>query len=111
MPSRRLCWREQRRERHHTLPQRELYVASDWLRPLGTSSTIAPSGGITHTIVVSLLIPMPISTLLAPAMTGLDIRLHACFQVSPSAALEVQRQIAAHIAVCKLATGVGFIVG
>src|SRR5438034_5705786 len=49
MPSRRLCWREQRPERHHTLPQRELYVAGDWLRPQGTSSTIAPSDMITHT--------------------------------------------------------------
>jgi hypothetical protein len=56
-------------------------------------------------IVVSLLIPMPISTLLAPAMTGLDIRLQACFQVSRSTALEGQRQIAARIAVYQLSVG------
>jgi hypothetical protein len=60
-------------------------------------------------IAVSLLIPMPISTLLAPAISELDIRLQAYFQVSRSTALEDQRQIAGRIAVCQLS--VGFIVG
>ncbi len=52
---------------------------------------------------------MPLSTLLAPAMTGLDMRLQACFQGSRSAVLECQRQIAARIAVCQLL--IGFSVG
>jgi hypothetical protein len=54
---------------------------------------------------------MPLSTLIAPAMTGLDMRLQACFQGSRSAVLEGQRQETAHIAVCQLTTGVGFIMG
>src|SRR5215469_16862954 len=60
-------------------------------------------------IAVSMLMPMPISTLLAPLVTGLDMRLQACFQVSHSAVLEGQRQETAHIAVCKLTAG--FIMG
>ncbi len=61
--------------------------------------------------VVSMLMPMPISALIAPAITGQYLRFQASFQRSCSAVLECQRQVTAHIAVCKLTTGVGFIVG
>src|SRR5436189_1935934 len=48
---------------------------------------------------------MPISPLLAPAITGLDMRLQACFQGSRSTALEGQRQVTARIAACELTIG------
>src|SRR5712691_6849058 len=62
-------------------------------------------------IAVSMLLPMPISAIIAPAITGLDLRFQASFQRSCSAVLEGQRQETAHIAVCKFTTGVGFIMG
>ncbi len=62
-------------------------------------------------IAVSMLMPMPISALLVPTITGLDMRLQARFQVSRSTVLEGQRQETAHIAVCQLTAGVGFIMG
>jgi hypothetical protein len=60
-------------------------------------------------IAVSML--MPISALLTPAITGLDLRFQASFQRSCSEVLQCQRQVTAHIAACKLTTGVGFIMG